>query len=62
MVETSNSSYENEIHRVDSLSNEDFHKIQFLAREALISGEGRLKKFRGNSKARKCFVMQIREW
>ena len=41
MVKISNTSYENEIHRVDSLSIEDSKNIIFLAREALISGEGR---------------------
>ena len=41
MVKTSNVSYENEIHRVDSPFNEDSKNIIFLAREALISGEGR---------------------
>ena len=39
MVEISNVSYENEIHRVDSPFNEDSKNIFFLAREALISGE-----------------------
>ena len=39
MVKISNASYENEIHRVDSLFNEDSKNINFLAREALISGE-----------------------
>ena len=41
MVKISNASYENEIHRVDSPFNEDSKNIIFLAREALISGEGR---------------------
>ena len=41
MVKISNASYENEIHRVDSPFNEDFTNMIFLAREALISGEGR---------------------
>ena len=36
MVKISNASHENEIHRVDRIP-----KIHFLAREALISGEGR---------------------
>ena len=40
MVKMSNTFYENEIHMVDSPFNED-SKIYFLAREALISGEGR---------------------
>ena len=40
MVKISDASYENEIHRVDSSFNEDSKNIIFLAREALISGEG----------------------
>ena len=40
MVKISNGSYESEIHRVDSPFNEDSKHIIFLAREALISGEG----------------------
>ena len=39
MVKISNASYENEIHRIDSLFNENSKNI-FLAREALILGEG----------------------
>ena len=38
MVENSNTSYENEIHRVDSTSNEDSKPINFFTREALILG------------------------
>ena len=41
MVKISNASYENEIHKVDSPFNEDSKNITFLAREALILGEGR---------------------
>ena len=41
MVKISNASYENEIHMVDSPFNEDSKNINFLAREALNSGEGR---------------------
>ena len=41
MVKISNTSYENEIHKVDSPFNEDSKNIIFLAREILISGEGR---------------------
>ena len=41
MVKISNASYENEIHRVDSAFNEDSKNIIFfLARKALISGDG----------------------
>ena len=42
MVKTSDASFENEIHRVDSPFNEDSKNIMFFTREALISGEGRL--------------------
>ena len=41
MVKISNASYENEIHLVDSVFNEDSKNIFCLASEALISGEGR---------------------
>ena len=41
MVKISDAFYENEIHMVDSPFNEDSKNITFLAREALISGEGR---------------------
>ena len=41
MVKISNDSHENEIHRVDSFFKEDSKNIIVLAREALISGEGR---------------------
>ena len=41
MVKISDASYENEIHMVDNPFNEDSKNIFFLAREALISGEGR---------------------
>ena len=41
MVKISNASYETEIHRVDSPFNEDSNNINFLAREALLSGEER---------------------
>ena len=40
MVKISNAFHENEIHRVDSLFNEDSKNINFLAREVLISEEG----------------------
>ena len=40
MVKISNSSYENEIHMLDSTFNEDSKNIIFLATEVLISGEG----------------------
>ena len=41
MVKISNASYENEIHSLDCSFNEDSKNIFILAREALISGEGR---------------------
>ena len=41
MVKNSKTSYENEIRRVDSSSNEDSKNVSFFAREALISAEGR---------------------
>ena len=41
MVKISNASYENEIHLVDSPFIEDSKSIILLAREILISGEGR---------------------
>ena len=40
MVKISNASFENEIHRVDSLFNEDSKNI-FFCQEALISLEGK---------------------
>ena len=43
MVKISNGSYENEIHRVDSPFSEESKNIIFLAREALMSGEGQLE-------------------
>ena len=43
MVKISNAFYENEIHMVDSSFNEDSKNILFLARKALIFGEGRPK-------------------
>ena len=46
MVKLSNASYENEIHVVDSPFNEDSKNIIFLAREALISEEGRPENLR----------------
>ena len=55
MVKISNASYENEIHRVDSPFNKDFRNIIFLAREALISREGRLENLRKMAKTRETF-------
>ena len=62
MVKLSNASYENEIHRVDSPFNEDSKNRNFLAREALISEEGRLENLGKWPKTGKLIVMQIREW
>ena len=61
-VKISDASYENEIHKVDSPFNEDSKNIFFLAREVLISGEGRPKILEKMAKTRETFVMQIREW
>ena len=61
MVKISNASYENEIHRVDSPFNKDSKNIIFLAREALISGEGRPENLGEWPKPGKPIVMQIRE-
>ena len=60
MVENSDTSYENEIHRVDSPSNKDSKNIIFFASEALISGEERLEVFRKWPKTGKSIVMQIK--
>ena len=58
----SNASYENEIKRVDSPFSKDSKNIIFLAREALISGEGRPEKLGKWPKTGKSIVMQVREW
>ena len=55
--QNSNSLYENEVHRVDSPSNEDSKNIQFFAREALISGERWPENLGRWPKTRKCIVM-----
>ena len=47
---------------VDSPSYEDSKNIIFLAREALISGEGRPENLGKWPKAGKPVVTQIREW
>ena len=57
MVKITNAFYENEIHRVDSPFNEDSKNIIFLAREALISGEGRSENLGKWPKTGKPFVM-----
>ena len=62
MVKISDASYEDEIHREDSPFNEDSKNIIFLAREALISGEGRPENLGTMAKTGKPIVMQIREW
>ena len=62
MVKMSNASYQNEIHSVDSPFNEDSKNIILLAREALISGEGRPENLGKMAKPGKPNVMQIREW
>ena len=62
MVKISNASYENEIHRVDSPFNKDSKNVTFLAREVLISGEGRPENLGKIAKTGKPIAMQIREW
>ena len=62
MVKVSNASYENEIHMVDSPFNKNSKNIIFLARETLISGEGRPEKLGKMAKNREPIIMQIREW
>ena len=58
MVKISNASYENEILRVDSLFNEDSKNVNFLAREVLISREGRSENLGKMAKTREtcCYV------
>ena len=55
MVKISNASYENEIHRVDIPFNEDSKNIFFLAREALISGDGRSENLEQMAKTRETY-------
>ena len=55
MVKISNASYENEIHRVDSPFNKDSKNIYFLAREALISREGRPENLEKMAKNRETY-------
>ena len=62
MVKISDASYENEINRVRSPFNEDSKYIIFLARESLISGDGRPENLGKMAKIGKPIVMQIREW
>ena len=62
MVKISDALYENEIHMVDSPFIEDSKNIILLAREALISAEGRPENLGKMAKNRKPIVMQIREW
>ena len=56
MVKISNTSFENEIQRVDSPFNED-SKIHFLVREALISGEGRPENLERMAKSRETLLL-----
>ena len=62
MVKISNASFENEIHMVDIPFNVDSKNIIFLAREAIILGEGRPENLGKWPKTGKPIVMQIREW
>ena len=55
MVKISNASYENEIHRLDSPFNEDSENIIYLAKEALISGKGRLENLEKMAKNRETY-------
>ena len=56
MVKNSNTSYENDPFQ------RGFQKYKFLAREALILGEGRPENLGKVAKNRGSIVMQIREW
>ena len=62
MVQISNASYENEIHRLDSSFNEDFKNIFFLAREALILGKGRSENLGKMAKTRETYCYVNYEW
>ena len=62
MVKISNTSYENEIHSVDSPFNEDLKNMIFFAREALILGDSRPENLGKWSKIGKPIIMQIKEW
>ena len=55
MVKISNTSYENEIHMVDSPFNEDSKNKICLAREALIAGERWPKNLRKVAKNRETY-------
>ena len=56
MVKISNASYANEIHMIDSPFNEDSKIYIFLAREVLISGEGRPENLGEMAKNRETYV------
>ena len=62
MVKILNTSYESEIHKVDSPSNEDSKNIIFFCQGALFSGEGRQENLVKWRKSGKSILMQIREW
>ena len=55
MVKISNASYENEIHREDIALLTRIPKYNFLTREALISGEGRLENLGKMTKNRETY-------
>ena len=55
MVENSNTSYENEIHRVESPSNEDSKSIIFARGGCLNFVGGTAGKFRENSQSREIY-------
>ena len=54
MVKIQNTSYENEIHRVDSPSNEDSKTIIFFQGDPNFGGEAAVK-FRGNGQKRELY-------
>ena len=61
MVKISNASYKHEMHMVDSPFNEDSKNIIFLAREALMLGEGWPEYLGKWPKTGKPIVMQVRD-
>ena len=61
MVKISDASYENEIHLVDSPFHEKSKNIIFLAKDALISGEGRQENLRKMAKNRETYCYANKE-
>ena len=62
MVKISNTSNEKEIQRLDSHFHEDPNNKIFLAREALISGEGQPEILGKMAKSREICCYATREW